>query len=86
MFRNKRKQEQAEKEFDEALEKVLSSLHHRVHSVYDNDAFNRLIVNKDIMIPILLLILMSKVEHISDRLTTLAGDLASTVEVDRDSE
>lgn len=73
---------QAQKEFDEALEKVLSTLHPNVYSVYDVEAFNRLMRNTDIMVPLLLLILMSKVESIIDRLDSMEKDLASTVEVD----
>lgn len=73
---------QAQKEFDEALEKVLSTLHPNVYSVYDVEAFNRLMRNADMAVPLLLLILMSKVHQLADRLDSWDNDLASTVEVD----
>lgn len=89
LFGNKKKQKQEalEKEqekYEECVEKLLSYLHPDTRELLakDYETFKAYVENQERSIPLTLLILMSKVDCIIDRLDSLEGDLSSTVEVD----
>ena len=91
-FGNKKRQEQEalekeQKKYEESVEKLLSYLHPDTRELLakDFETFKAYVVNQQRSIPLTLLILMSKVDYIIDRLDSLEGDLASTVEVDRNN-
>ena len=88
-FGNKKKQEQEalekhQKKYDESIEVFLSTLHPGVREAFakDVDAFESYLEKRDRTVPIGILILMSQAESILDRLKSLEGNLASTVEED----
>ena len=92
LFGNKKKQEQEalekqQKKYEEYVEQLLSYLHPDTRELLakDFETFKAYVVNQQRSIPLTLLILMSKVDYIIDRLDSLEGDLASTVEVDRNN-
>ena len=89
LFGNKKKQEQEalekhQKKYDESIEVFLSTLHPSVRDAFakDVDAFESYLEKRDRTVPIGILILMSQAESILDRLKSLEGNLANTVEED----
>ena len=92
LFGNRKKEEQKalkqhQEKYDKSVESLLGLLHQDVREVFakDVDAFESYIQKSDRTVPIAILILMSQAQCILDKLNSLEGDLASTVEVDRDS-
>lgn len=80
LFGNKKKQETLEKEkkeYIDSVEKLLSYLHPNTRELFakDFETFGEYVTNQEKSIPLTLLILMSRVECISDRLQSLEAEV-----------
>lgn len=81
-FGNKKRQEQEalekeQKKYEESVEKLLSYLHPDTRELLakDFETFKAYVVNQQRSIPLTLLILMSKVDYIIDRLDSLEAEV-----------